>query len=157
MSEPEIVEVPVKLVIGRTRRGRYGIIAEMIAELCAAAAAQGIKTVGAPVFVCHETSMLGVMVKNLLGLAQVEVAVPVAAKGKESGPITFYELPGGKMVKVTHQGPYNKVSSAYGRLFAWLGKRGLKPTGFSREVYVNDPKTARPEDLMTEIYVPVKP
>lgn len=67
----------------------------------------------------------------------------------------FYELPGGEMAKVVHQGPYDAADPAYHRLFAWLAENARQIAGPTREVYVSDPRSTPPEELITEIYVPI--
>ena len=56
-------------------------------------------------------------------------------------------------------GPYSLLHPAYRSLYGeWLPQSGREPAddpGF--EIYYNCPETTAPEDLMTEIFVPLKP
>ncbi len=53
------------------------------------------------------------------------------------------------------RGPYDKLGEAYGSLYALLGSKGLKPTGPSTSVSLNNPQTAAREHWLTEIRIPV--
>ena len=61
-------------------------------------------------------------------------------------------------VAVKVHGPYDRLHPAYRSLFGvWLPQSGREPTndpGF--EAYYNSPETTAPEDLLTEIFIPLK-
>jgi effector-binding domain-containing protein len=40
--------------------------------------------------------------------------------------------------------------------FAWIETQGLRISGPIREVYPNDPRFVKPEEIITEIFVPVR-
>lgn len=156
MEQIEIIEVLPQLVLGMRQKGAYRDIPAMLGELYIYSMShQGIQN-GPPVFICHEGSVEEVMVANEAGDADMEVALPVEGPVEcEDGPIKTYELPGGRMVKVQHRGPYEGCGPTYTRLFAWIEEQGLDVTGPVREVYLNDPTQVKPEELLTEIYVPI--
>lgn len=54
-----------------------------------------------------------------------------------------------------HQGPYNEVSSAYQALTAWIQVNGYEVRGPAEEVYLNDPASTAPQELLTEVRLPV--
>ena len=67
-------------------------------------------------------------------------------------------IPGGDYAVVTHFGPYHKLGETYARLFGeWLPRSGreLGPSP-SFEVYLNDPESTEPDDLLTDICVPLQ-
>jgi len=64
-------------------------------------------------------------------------------------------LPTRRVVKCTHQGPYDQLSATYTRIMAQMESEGLQCTGPSWEIYVNDPATVEPDALLTEIYMPI--
>lgn len=76
---------------------------------------------------------------------------------KATGEIGVQEIPGGQYAIVTHRGPYDTLEETYRRLFReWVPTSGRELRSFPCfEVYRNDPTTARPEDLVTDIYVPL--
>jgi len=66
--------------------------------------------------------------------------------------------PACRALKVVHTGPYRHLANAWG--FAISEMRASKIRQNSRrtpfEIYVNDPNDTSPEDLLTEVYLPVK-
>ena len=156
MSEKySIVNVEPKLVLGMRQTGPYGIIGVMIPELCDYAAENGIQMIGPPMFICHETCAEEAMKADKEGNADIEVAVPIAQRGKETEEITCYELPAAKMAKIIHKGPYQEETATYEKLFAWLEKNNKAIMGPMREIYLNDPHEVPQEELLIEIYAPI--
>jgi AraC family transcriptional regulator len=76
---------------------------------------------------------------------------------KATGEVGVQEIPGGLYAIVTHRGPYEKFEETYHQLFReWVPTCGHELRSFPCfELYHNDPGTARPEDLVTDIYVPL--
>ncbi len=76
---------------------------------------------------------------------------------KATGEIGVQDIPGGLYAIVTHRGPYEKFEETYHQLFReWVPTCGHELRSFPCfELYRNDPGTARPEDLVTDIYVPL--
>jgi AraC family transcriptional regulator len=60
------------------------------------------------------------------------------------------------MAHVVHKGPYATCEPAYLALFAWIEEKGLTICGPIREIYPNDPRAVSPEEIITDIYVPVR-
>jgi effector-binding domain-containing protein len=155
MDEVEVVEVPSQLVIGMRKKGAYAEIANMIPAIFEYAVSKGVELTGPPMFVCHETDKEACVEADKNACADIEIAVPVASKGEETEEIKFYELPGGKMAKVVHKGPYQECEPSYNKLFAWAKENGKKIIGPTREVYMNDPREIPKEEIITEIYAPI--
>ena len=67
-------------------------------------------------------------------------------------------LPGGRAAVLTYKGPYSGIHSAYHSLFGnWLPQSGEEPADQPcYEVYLNNPRDTAPEDLLTEICLPLK-
>ena len=65
-------------------------------------------------------------------------------------------LPGGHIAHVVHKGPYETCEPTYLALFAWIENKGLTICGPIREMYPNDPREVPPEEITTDIYVPVR-
>jgi effector-binding domain-containing protein len=59
------------------------------------------------------------------------------------------------MVHTVHKGPYESCEPTYLKLFAWIETKGLLISGPIREVYPNDPRVVKPEEIITEIFIPV--
>lgn len=64
----------------------------------------------------------------------VEVGAEVAEPFEGNGRIQCSNLPGGRVVTVTHYGPYGGLGTAHDALQAWLAEQGRKP-GICWEVY----------------------
>lgn len=114
-----------------------------------------IQIAGPPIFLCHECSPDFVKEANAAVTARVEVAWPVTGPAVGSGEIRRYVLPGGRMVRTVHRGPYETCEGTYQAAFAWMKKKSLAISGPIREVYPNDPREIPPEEILTEIYIPV--
>ncbi|WP_091688650.1 GyrI-like domain-containing protein [Methanococcoides vulcani] len=155
MSDIGIVEVEPQLVIGMRKTGKYEQIAVMLPELFQYTFDKGIEITGGPIFVCHEAGEEEAMKADREGTADIEVAIPIANRVEDTEIVKCYELPGGKMVKTIHKGPYEECGPTYQELFAWIAEKGLNITGPTREVYLNDPAEVPPEEILTEIYAPV--
>jgi AraC family transcriptional regulator len=155
MEEITIVEVKPQRVLGMRKRGKYPMIATLLKDLCEFAFAREVQMIGPPIFICHETSEEA-MEADAAGNADVEVAIPVTGTVAETEEIKAYELPGGKMAKIVHKGPYEECGPIYEKLFAWLAAQGKRIVAPIREVYLNDPHEVPPEEILTEIYAPIE-
>ena len=66
---------------------------------------------------------------------------------------------GGEYAVTTHFGPYSTLGLTYSKLFGqWLlqSDRELRPQP-CMEFYLNDPESTEPDDLLTDICLPLKP
>lgn len=73
-------------------------------------------------------------------------------------PLEVVNLAEGPHAVLRHQGPYAGIPAAYDHLFGWLagsGREALDSPVF--EIYLNTPMDTAPENLLTEICVPLKP
>jgi len=134
---------------------RYSEIATILPHLFEFALGKGIQIQG-PIFVCHEVTPEDAMKANEEGNADIEVAIPISGKVKNTEEIKSYVLPGGEMAKIIHKGLYEACAPTYQKLFAWLETDGKRIAGPIREVYLNDPHEVPPEEILTEIYAPIE-
>ena len=65
-------------------------------------------------------------------------------------------LASGKYVKSLHIGPYRKVGDTYKRMMTWIAEKNIIPAPECIEIYLNDPRETKKEDLMTEVFIPIK-
>ena len=98
-----IVEVQPQMVIGMRKNGKYEEIRMMLPEVWQFAVEGGIQIEGPPIFVFHEMTDAAAKTADAEGDADIEVAVPVSGKVGGTDEIKCYELPGGKMAKITHR------------------------------------------------------
>ncbi|HQF99324.1 MAG TPA: GyrI-like domain-containing protein, partial [Candidatus Aminicenantes bacterium] len=61
-----------------------------------------------------------------------------------------------KVASYLHVGPYEKVGEAYQKAGAYLERNGWKAAGPPVEFYLNNPEEVPPENLETEILIPVE-
>lgn len=71
-------------------------------------------------------------------------------------------IPGGRYLVFTHQGPYEELGRTYAAIYHnQLPKspliRDYQMRSFMFEKYLNDPSATPPEDLLTEIWIPITP
>ncbi len=80
---------------------------------------------------------------------------------KVKGDVQLTDLPAGAFAVTTHRGAYDSLGETYGRLFGHIAQHKIDGRQYrlgdppSREVYMNDPRKTKPEDLVTEIWMPV--
>jgi effector-binding domain-containing protein len=89
------------------------------------------------------------------GEFEIAVCMPVVPGAAGGERTTVEEVPGGLCASTVHKGPYAEVGQAYVALQKWMTDNGRSPAGMVREVYLNDPASVPPEDLLTEIDWPV--
>lgn len=87
-----------------------------------------------------------------------DACVTVSDDVEGEGDIGIQIISGGDYAVVTHKGPYEKLESTYALIMGqWLpssGKEFAEIPCF--EVYLNDPAQTPPEELLTDIYLPLK-
>jgi AraC family transcriptional regulator len=87
-----------------------------------------------------------------------DACATVGPEFRAVGEIGVQTIPGGDYAVTMHYGPYQNLSKTYARVFGqWLPRSGREMgDGPSLELYQNDPNSTAPEDLVTEIQVPLK-
>ncbi|MCJ2163312.1 MULTISPECIES: AraC family transcriptional regulator [unclassified Pseudodesulfovibrio] len=88
-----------------------------------------------------------------------DACIPVPDQVSGEGPVGVQTLEGGHYAIVTHKGPYSKLEKTYAQLMGqWLPQNSyeLRDTTPGFEVYLNDPQTTPPEELLTDIFIPLK-
>jgi AraC family transcriptional regulator len=66
-------------------------------------------------------------------------------------------LPAGRYARAIHMGPYTTLGDAWARMMGeWLPSSGNRVgVGPTYEVYRNNPSNTRPEELRTDLYIPI--
>jgi effector-binding domain-containing protein len=147
-----VKQVPAQSVAGLTiTTSLAGISAELGRAFGAVAGAVGKAgghPAGAPFVIYHD-----VIDEHTDG--HIEICVPVSG-GEFDSPVEAKTIDGGTIAFVTHRGPYAEISPAYHVVTGWIEENGRQPAGPPREVYLNDPQTTAPEDLLTEVQFPIR-
>ncbi len=102
--------------------------------------------------ICHDDPEITPQAK-----IRYDACVTVDASFTAEGEIGVQVIPGGAYAHTTHFGPYHTLGETYTKLLGqWLPRSGyeLRPTPCF-EVYLNDPQSTDPEDLLTDIYAPL--
>ena len=86
----------------------------------------------------------------------IEIGFPVARTVAGRGEVESGCIPSGRYATTLHTGPYGEIAPAYEALAAWLRKEGLEASGTAYEFYLNDPQATCPEELQTQICLPVR-
>ncbi|MHC4093338.1 MAG: AraC family transcriptional regulator [Planctomycetota bacterium] len=88
-----------------------------------------------------------------------DACLPVGGDFEGQGEVGVQEIAGGDYAVTTHRGPYEKLGETYARLCGqWLpgsGRELRSAPGF--EIYRNSPQNTAPQDLLTEVYLPLEP
>ncbi len=110
---------------------------------------QGIKPTGAAMTIYTATDDKGF---------SFEAAMPIAAApaNPPKGDIATGPAPSGKMLKFVHRGSYDAMDSTYEAITNYLDDRHLEAQGLFIEEYVTDPVKTNPENLVVNVFVPVK-
>lgn len=71
--------------------------------------------------------------------------------------VAIYEVPGGRHAVVLYKGPFVHIGRAHDLLFAWLPASGEEPADRPLfEINFNDPRRTAPEDLLTQVCLPLR-
>ncbi len=54
-----------------------------------------------------------------------------------------------------HVGSFETVEETYPKIFEYIGKQNMTPAGPTMERFLSNPEEVKPEELQTEIWVPV--
>ena len=144
---------PARHLVGLMHKGPYLEIGGTYEKLGAIATARNLWP-DVKAMVAVYLSDPGVTPQNdLRSFAGLEMAGEGAPEGLEA-----HDIPGGKVARLRHVGPYTGLQDAYTYLFGeWLPESGREP-GESPcyEVYVNNPGEVAQKDLITDIHLPLK-
>jgi effector-binding domain-containing protein len=156
MSEPLVKEVPETRVITKRDKGPIGeTVGRLIGDLMSVIYMpenQGnfVKIVGPFMTVYHDHEYKEQD-------ADLEMAVPITGKVTVSDPgIEVKNLPSRRVASLVHKGSYETIGPAYAKLYEYVARSGLELSGPMMDVYLNDPNTVEPDEILTEIQAPVK-
>jgi AraC family transcriptional regulator len=86
-----------------------------------------------------------------------EACITIKKEVQPEGKIGVKQLAGGKYAIFRHNGPYEKFSETYNYIFSnWMTEKKAELRNVPCfELYVNSPDKAKPENLKTDIYIPI--
>ena len=130
--------------------GSYENHETVIGSLMEAAAAQGFELVG-PMLGIYYNSPTDTPAENLIW----EIGFEVPDSMEVADPLVVKKWTFTKVAKAMHTGPYETVAETYPKVFEFIGKMNLMPAGPTMERFLSDPLVVAPEEIETEIWVPV--
>jgi effector-binding domain-containing protein len=87
-----------------------------------------------------------------------DAAVPVAPATnlRPAGQVKLGKTPTGKALKFIHRGSYDAMDATYEAITNYLDDKNLDSRDLFVEQYIKDPVTTPEDDLVVEIFVPLK-
>jgi AraC family transcriptional regulator len=154
MIDVNIEHHPARHLLALPHHGDYLQVGDAFQRLFEYAAPQGL--------VSPETLSIGIYYDDPDATpadqlrAHAGLTVPPTFTAVPDG-FELLELPAGLCAVGVHRGPYSRLLESYRWLFGqWLPASGKEAGNHPpREIYVNDPATTAPEDLVTHICVPL--
>jgi effector-binding domain-containing protein len=109
----------------------------------------GVKSAGAPMTIYTETNDTGF---------KFQAAVPVkeAPTLPQDSDIKIGKSPSGNALKFVHRGSYDAMDTTYEAITDHLEERKLEAKELFIEQYMKDPVTTPDDELVIEIFVPLK-
>jgi effector-binding domain-containing protein len=111
---------------------------------------EGAEPSGSPFIVYHAVIEAG-------SDGDIELCIPIARPIAGDGEVASREIGGGTVAATVHQGSYEQVGSAHDALRAWIAEQGRPAIGPPREIYLNDPATVGPDEVLTRVEIPIQP
>lgn len=105
--------------------------------------ARGSYVAGPPIILYYDTSFNPSQV-------DLECCWPVADPA-----LANRSLPAIRTAKLVYIGPYEAMEKAYAAIYSWINENGYQALAPMREVSVSDPAVTPPDQLITEICVPI--
>jgi AraC family transcriptional regulator len=152
--EVRIENVPTRRVAFLRHIGPYGSAGPVFESLCGWAGRRGLFGRDTLVLgICHDDPEVTAPDK-----VRFDCCVTVNERTGGEGEIGIQTLEGGECAVLTQYGPYTQLGEAYRWLFGvWLPTSGREPRNAPPfEVYYGDPKQTPPEQLRTDIHVPLE-
>lgn len=148
-----IEQVPVLRIATVHHVGPYNRISEAFQRLGAIAGRTGLVRDGAMMLALYYDDPETTPADQLRSDAGVTVPDDVQL----SSEVVEKRLPAGRYARSTHLGPYDTLGDTWSRMMGeWLPDSGERIRGgASFEVYRNTPADTRPEELRTDLYVPL--
>jgi len=84
------------------------------------------------------------------------VGYPCAENADFKAPLKLKERNESFVAKATIYGPYDKLAEVYPLIEEQITKDGYKILFWSLEMYLDDPRTVKPENLRTQAWIDVK-
>ena len=87
------------------------------------------------------------------GVWRFEAGFVIDGEVAESDTVKMSSLPGGRVLRTVHIGPYEESPMVYAQTYSHIAELGEVPTEISWEYYMNSPEEVSAEELITHIFV----
>jgi len=155
IMKPEIRTVPERTLIFVRRTGDYGTSSSGAwSAICGYAFPRGLVGPGAQFIGMSHDDPTITPSDQLRYDACITVDRPVTPEGE----VGVRTLPAGRIAVFLHKGPYEELSKTYEAIYgSWLPASGAELAERPNyEIYLNMPGETAPEELLTEICLPLK-
>jgi len=149
----EIITAPARRLAAKSHKGPYPEIGAAFQQVVSVFASRKLWP--------QAQGMLGMYYDDPSSVAPEDLnshaGVVVASDFVMPENLEDVKTPDGRMAVMHYKGPYAGLSAAYDYLFCdWLQKSGEElREAPSYEVYLNDPMDTAPDELLTDIHVPI--
>lgn len=147
--EVQVKELPEQLALTVHGRASMATISAEISKafgvLATAMNAEGVQVVGPP-FALYPAEVTAEW--------DFTLCLPVAPGATPIPGVQLETIPGDTCASTMHKGSYERLGDAYGAMQSWMVANGKKPIGPCREVYLSDPATVPPDEMLTEVNWP---
>jgi AraC family transcriptional regulator len=130
--------------------GSYNLIPAKIEEFMGEFFKQGLIPMGS-FFGLYLNSPAEVKEADLKWL----IGFPIQNEAAVKEPLKKAEFKYEKVAYYLYKGPFEKVGDVYPVVFKQIAEKGYAAAGPVMENYLDDPNNTKPEDLRTEIIIPV--
>jgi len=96
---------------------------------------------------------------SIMGVTSLALASPARAQAPNLPPgseVKVGRSPAGKALKFVHRGSYDAMDTTYDAITNHLDEKRLDAMDLFVEQYMKDPVTTPEDDLVIEVYVPLK-
>lgn len=153
MYPVEIRNEPARRIAAMPHKGPYMNISRAFEKLGATIAARGLFPQMGKMIGVYYDSPADVAPENLRSHAGFEIA----AQTPIDAPLESVTLPAGRYAVLSFKGPYAGLPAAYNQLLGdWLPKSNEPIADVPMfEIYLNSPMDTAPENLLTEVCLPL--
>ena len=88
--------------------------------------------------------------------ANVEVCIPIEASDMTEGIIGIKMLNPGLCATCTYVGEYSKLGKAYAAVLKWCDEHQYEIASAPFDIYLNNPQDVNQEELVTQVWFPIK-
>ena len=156
MSEPVIKETQPQRVLSKREKGTYEeTIGKLIVELAQTIQSPEnrnnfVRITGPFMTIYHDEDFIEEG-------ADIEVAVPITGKIQvEDSMMEVKNLKPVKVASLVHKGSYESIGEGYEKILTYVREKRLEVDGSMMDLYLNDPNSVKPDDILTEIQIPIK-